>query len=252
MSAARAIVRRTLAGSRVRDISYASMFALIAYANVVGYRSAYPTLAAREGFVHAFGSNASVRLFYGEPHELLSIGGYTAWRVGGSLAIVAAIWGMLAAVRALRGEEDSGRQELILSGVLDRRSAYLAALGACGLGATALWLAVFLGLIAARLPAGGSAYLALAILSVVLVFIGVGALASQLAPTRRSALALSSAVLTLALVLRVVADTSSGLGWLRWLTPLGWARNYDPSRATVPWPSCPHFLARASCSPGPG
>ena len=117
VSATRAIVERTLAGSRVRDISYASMFALVAYANVVGYRSAYPTLAAREGFVHAFGSNASVRLFYGEPHELLSIGGYTAWRVGGSLAIVAAIWGMLAAVRALRGEEDSGRQELVLSGV---------------------------------------------------------------------------------------------------------------------------------------
>lgn len=234
MRAARAVAARTLAGSRIRDVSYASMFALVAYANVAGYRSAYPTLAAREGFVRAFGSNPSVRLFYGQPHELLSIGGYTAWRVGGSVAIVAAVWGMLAAVRALRGEEDAGRQELVLSGALSRRSAYLAALGACAIGAIALWLALFLGLAGARLPAGDSAYLALAVVSVVPVFVGVGAIASQLAPTRRSALALSSAVLTIALVLRVVADTSSGLGWLRWLTPLGWAEELRPFTGARP------------------
>lgn len=252
MSATRAILGRTLAGSRVRDISYASMFALVAYANVVGYRSAYPTIAAREGFVRAFGSNASVRLFYGEPHELLSIGGYTAWRVGGSLAIVAAVWGMLAAVRALRAEEDSGRQELVLTGVLGRRSAYLAALGACGVGASALWLAVFVGLIAARLPAGGSAYLALAVVSVALVFTGVGALASQLAPNRRSALALSSGVLTLALVLRVVADTSSGLGWLRWATPLGWAEELRPFTGNRPLALLPALLGAGLLLTGAG
>ncbi len=28
--------------------------------------------------------------------------------------------------------------------------------------------------------------------------------------------------------LRVVADTSSGAGWLRWLTPLGWAEELRP------------------------
>ena len=234
MSAARAVALRTLAGSRIRESAYTAMFALISYANVVGYRSAYPTLAAREGFVRAFGSNPSVRLFYGEPHDLISIGGYTAWRVGGSVAIVGAIWGMLAAVGALRGEEDAGREELVLTGALSRSSAYLAALGACGLGTIALWLALFAGLFAARLPAAGSAYLALAAVSVVPVFIGVGAFASQLAPTRRTALAISSAVLILALVLRVIGDTSTGLGWLRWTTPLGWAEELRPFTGARP------------------
>jgi ABC-2 type transport system permease protein len=87
---------------------------------------------------------------------------------------------------------------------------------------------VFLGLAGARLEVGGSAYLALAIVSVAPVFAGVGALASQLAPSRRVALELSGSVLTVALLLRVIADTTSGLGWLRWATPLGWAEEMRP------------------------
>jgi ABC-2 type transport system permease protein len=156
------------------------------------------------------------------------VGGYTAWRVGGILAIVAAIWGLSAAVRSMRAEEDTGRQELVLAGVLSRRDAYLAALAASAVGAAALWLAIFLGLVGARLAVGGSAYLALAVVAEVPVFLGIGALASQLAPTRRLALELSSAVFTVALLLRVVADTSSSVEWLRWATPLGWSEELRP------------------------
>ena len=175
-----------------------------------------------------------MRLFYGEPFDLLSVGGYTAWRVGGFLSIVAAVWGMLAAVRALRAEEDAGRQELVLAGVVSRRQAYLSVLGAIAAGAALLWLALFAALVAARLPAGGSAYLALAIVVVAPVFVGVGALASQLAPSRRVALELGCAAVTLALVVRVVADTSSGLEWLRWATPLGWSEELRPFTGAQP------------------
>jgi ABC-2 type transport system permease protein len=223
MSAASVIVRRAFADARTRNVSFGALFAFVSYVNVVGYSNSYPTLSDRLGFAHAFGANASIRLFYGKPYDLLSIGGYSAWRVGGVLSIFAAMWGLLAAIRALRAEEDAGRLELVLAGVVSRRSAYLAVLAAIGAGAALLWLAIFLGLAGAGLAAGGSAYLGLAIVSVVPVFAGVGALASQIAPTRRVALELSSAVLTVALLLRVIADTSSSLEWLRWATPLGWA-----------------------------
>jgi len=234
VAAASAIARRTLADARVRNVSFALLFASVAYANVLGYRSAYPTLKDRLGFAHAFGGNASLRLFYGKPHDLLTEGGYTAWRVGGALAIFAAMWGMLAAIRALRAEEDSGRQELVLAGVVGRRDAYLAALAATGAGAAGLWLATFIALFGARLPVGESAYLAFAVVSVVPVFVGVGALASQLAPTRRLAVELSSGVLTAALLARVIADTSSGLEWLRWATPLGWCEELRPFTGSRP------------------
>ena len=163
-----------------------------------------------------------MRLFYGKPYDLLTVGGYAAWRVGGLLSIFAGAWGLLAAVRALRAEEDAGRAELVLAGIVGRRGAYLAALTAIAAGAAILWIASFLGLVAASLPVGGSAYLALAVVAVVPVFVGVGALASQLAPTRRIAIELSSAALLVAFLVRVVADTSAQLEWLRWATPLGW------------------------------
>jgi ABC-2 type transport system permease protein len=220
--AARALARRTLADSRVRTLSFAALFAFATLANVVGYRKTYPTVADRIRFAIGFGANKSVRLFYGVPHDLLSVGGYTAWRAGGMLSIFAGMWGVLAAVRAMRAEEDAGRQELVLAGRIGRGAAFAAALAGIGVGAAVLWLAAFVGLVAARLPAGGSAYLALAVVAVVPVFVGVGAVASQVAPNRRLALGIGSAALAVAFVVRVAADTSSGVGWLRWATPLGW------------------------------
>jgi ABC-2 type transport system permease protein len=223
VQAAKALAGRAFADSRTRNLSFALLFALAAYANAASYRSAYPTLAERVAFAHTFGGNASVRIFYGNPYDLLTIGGYAAWRVGGLLSIFAAMWGVLAAVRALRTEEDTGRAEFVLASAVGRRDAFLAALAAIAAGAGILWLASLVGLLAARLPAGGSAYLALAIISCAVVFAGVGALASQLAPTRRIALELGTAALAVALLLRMVADTASGLEWLRWVTPLGWS-----------------------------
>jgi ABC-2 type transport system permease protein len=67
------------------------------------------------------------------------------------------------------------------------------------------------------------------------VFVGVGAVVSQVAPSRRAALEAGTALVGGALLLRIVADTSS-LGWLRWTTPLGWVeelRAFAGPRPTV-------------------
>jgi ABC-2 type transport system permease protein len=118
---------------------------------------------------------------------------------------------------------------LLLAGTISRNKAFLAQVAAIGAGATVLWLALFLSFLAGELPAGGSAYLALAIVSLVPVFAGVGALTSQLAPAKRMATGLATGVLVIALALRDVADSSSGgLDWLHWATPLGWAEELRP------------------------
>jgi len=223
VSAGVALARRAFSDARTRNGSFALLFALVAYAQPAAYRSDYPTLHDRLGFVHAFAGNASLRLFYGRPLDLLTTGGYSAWRVGGILAIFAGAWGMLAAVRALRAEEDSGRTELLASGCVSRPGLFVASMSGCLAGVLVLWAALLAGLVAGGLPAGESAYLALATVAPALVFLGLGALTCQLAPTRRQALELAGGALLAALVLRVVADTSSSLGWLRWATPLGWS-----------------------------
>ncbi|HEX5308996.1 MAG TPA: hypothetical protein VFW38_07940 [Solirubrobacteraceae bacterium] len=223
VSAASAIARRAFADGRTRTISFALLFAFVAVANVAGFKHSFPTLNDRLNFAHSFGGDASVRLFYGEPHELLTAGGYVAWRVGGFMSIFAAVWGLLAAVRALRTEEDAGRWELILAGAVRRPQALFAVLAATCAGVAVLWLASFVGLVLGGLSAGGSAYLALATVAPAPVFLGIGAVVCQLAPARRVALELGMAILAVLLVLRVVADTSTGAGWLRWATPLGWS-----------------------------
>jgi ABC-2 type transport system permease protein len=228
LAPARALARRAFRDARVRTVSFGYLLAAIAYIQPVTYRHAYPTQSSRLSFAHSFAENKAIRLFYGVQYNLLTVGGYTAWRVGGTLAIFAAVFGLLAAVRALRTEEDTGRMELVLAGVVGRRTAYLSAMAAIAAGGLILGLAEFAGLVIAGLPADGSAYLVLATVSVVPVFVGVGAMTSQLAPTRRMALELGGAAVGLCLLLRVIADTSSGAGWLRWATPLGWAEELRP------------------------
>lgn len=220
--AGRALARRAFGDARIRTASFAVFFALIAIVQIEGYRRGFPTAADRLAFARGFGDDKAVRLYYGVPHDLLTTGGYVAWRVGGVVSIIAGAWGLLAAVAALRGEEEAGRREIVLAGLLTRPRAFGAAMLAVGAGALALAAALFAALAAGGLGAGDSAFLAVAALSPALVFAGVGALTSQLVPSRRLALESGAGVLVAALLMRVAADTASGVEWVRWLTPLGW------------------------------
>lgn len=228
------LVRRALRDARTRTIAFAYLFGIYAYVQPVGYRHAYPTLAARQVFSHSFASNAALRLFYGYPYDVATVDGYCAWRVGGTLAILAGVFGVLAAVRALRTEEDTGRTELLLAGGVSRSTLYTSALCAIAAGMMLLWLAELAGFLLGGLPAGGAAYLALATVAPAAVFVGVGALVSQFAATRRVALEMGMALVVVALLVRVVADTASGAGWLRWATPLGWSEEMRPFAGAHP------------------
>lgn len=230
----RALMVRAFQNTRVLTILFAYLFAVYSYIQPVGYRHSYSTLASRLGFARSFGTNKGLRLLYGQPHDLVTVSGYTAWRVGGVLAIAAAAFGMLAAAGALRGEEDAGRTELVIAGVVSRRTVYLSGMAATGAGALILWLAEFVGFAVSGLPVAGSAYLALATTSVVPVFAAIGAVASQVAPTRRIALELGGGLVALFFALRVVADSLDGADWLRWATPLGWAEELRPFAGARP------------------
>jgi polyether ionophore transport system permease protein len=230
----RALARRGFADARIRTLAFAYLFAVYAFIQPVGYRHAYPEAADRAAFARSFAQNVGLRLFYGEPHRVDTVDGYTAWRVGGTLAIAAAIFGLLAAVRALRADEDAGRTELVLSGIVARRTLSTAAAGAIGAGILTLWVAEVAGFVVGGVPVGGAAYLALATASAAVVCAGVGAVASQLAPNRRLALEIGGALVGLFFLLRVVADTTSGVGWLRWATPLGWAEELRPFAGPQP------------------
>jgi ABC-2 type transport system permease protein len=229
-----ALIQRAIRDGRVLTVVFTYMFLVYSFIQPVGYRRVYSTAASRAEFARSFGTNPGLRLLYGEPHNVATVDGYTAWRVGGVLAIAAAVFGLLASVRALRGEEDAGRAELTLAGIVSRRMAYLSAMAAIAAATLILWAAEFAGFAVGRLPIAGSAYLALATISVIPVFAGVGALASQLASTRRIAMEIGGGAVALFFLLRVIADTVAAAGWLRWLTPLGWAEEMRPFASPRP------------------
>jgi ABC-2 type transport system permease protein len=252
VTAARALARRTLGHGRVVTVSFAVGFALYAVANIVGYRSTYPTLADRRGLQESFATTSSLRLFYGEPHSLLTTAGYVEWRVGGFLALLAAVFGVVASIRALRSEEEAGRLEMVLTGLLTRGGVYGAAMAAVGIEALAVAVATSVAVAASSISPAGAAWMATDLAVTAAVFAGVGALASQIASTRRSAASLAAMALGAAFALRVVADTSSGYGWVRWATPLGWAEEVRPLTAARPAALLPGILLALGLATGSG
>ncbi|HUA46215.1 MAG TPA: hypothetical protein VMA77_13380 [Solirubrobacteraceae bacterium] len=233
-SAEPALIRRRLLDARMMTAVTAYVFAIYSYIQPSGYSSIYKTTAERLAFANSFGNSKGLRLLYGLPYDVATVPGYAAWRVGGVLAIGAAIYGLLVGVRLTRGEEDSGRLELVLAAPVGRASVGVATLAALGTGAVVLWVAELAGLAAGGVSVGGAAYLALATATVVPVCAAVGALAGQLAPSRGLALQLGGGTVAVLFLLRALADTVGGLGWLRWLTPLGWAELLRPFAGAQP------------------
>jgi ABC-2 type transport system permease protein len=81
---------------------------------------------------------------------------------------------------------------------------------------------------------GPALFFAVALVAPAAMFLAVGALASQLAATRRQAAGYAGALLGVCYAVRLVADSGSGLQWLRWATPLGWAEELQPLTAPRP------------------
>src|SRR6185312_5146569 len=79
-----------------------------------------------------------------------------------------------------------------------------------------------------------AAMVAAAIVGPAAVFAAVGALASQLAPTRRAAQAGAGIALAAAVFFRIVADIGHGIGWVRWITPIGWVEQVRPVTGARP------------------
>jgi ABC-2 type transport system permease protein len=232
-SAERALVRRRLLDVRVMTAACAYVFAIYSYVQPSGYSSIYKTTAERVAFARSFGPSKGLRLLYGLPYDIATVSGYSAWRVGGVLAIFAAVYAVLAGVRLTRTEEESGRLELVLAAPVGRASVGWATLAAIAAGTVVAWVAQLAGLAFGGLGLGGAAYLALATVSVIPVCAAVGVLAGQLAPNRTLALQLGGGAVAVLFLLRVLADVV-GLTWLRWLTPLGWAELLRPFAGAQP------------------
>ncbi|MFE9607937.1 ABC transporter permease [Streptomyces sp. NPDC006012] len=184
----------------------------------------YGTRAARADLLGQMDTNASLRALIGPVFDD-SLGALTAWRVGVYAGALAAVTSLLVVVRHTRDEEESGRQELVSSGMVGRRAPLTAGLLAAVVANAVLALLVTAGLAGQGGP--GALALGLGIAGVGLVFATAAAIVAQLTESARLARGLTAAVLGAAFVLRAAGDSASadGSSVLTWLSPLGWLEN---------------------------
>lgn len=231
LTGTRLLVRRALRADRWFWLVWVLVLWSFLPATASAYRAIISDDAAGREVAVGLASNPTMRAILGPPYDLLQVGGFVMWRVGGFVATCAAIMAALGVLRATRAEEEAGRTELLRSGAIGRHASLAAALltatGACLL----LGLLIAGSMTGLGTPLTGSLAMGLAIAATGMVFAGVGAVAAQLTSSARTARGLAMGAVGAAYLLRALADGSaegSGLRRLGWLSPVEWAPYVRP------------------------
>ena len=227
------------------------VFGTTAATSALSYVQSYPTAASRHQIAASTGKDVGLAILFGPISDIDTVGGYTAYKSFVFLTTIGALWALLAGTRLLRGDEDNGRWQLVLSGATSPRRATTAALaGLAGAVAVVLLGAVLPVALAGRDPDLGfgafdAVTFGLSVALVPAVFSAVGALASQLGRTRRTATQLGLLLFGLAFVVRMVADADPSTRWLLWATPFGWSERVRPFTDNDLLPLVPAVAATA-------
>ena len=213
---ARLIVRQVRRGTLIVAAVCAGMSAIVA----VQYRTTFEGSIDQSG-LRALVENPAIRILFGPPVALDDAGGFTVWRTGTPLLILASVWILLAATRITRGEEDAGRLDLLLAGRLRMVDVVLRSMAVLESATLVISAAVGVGLVAAGTDPMGALVYAAAVIGVTLTFAGGAVLASQIMPTRSAAVGVTVGLLGMAMLVRMLADGAPRLAWLAWTTPFG-------------------------------
>jgi ABC-2 type transport system permease protein len=230
-------IRRVLRGAVL-----VALFAVVMMA-VQGFAMAktYPDVHAREEFASTLAAAPGLGVLYGEPLHIETTAGYMLYRVMPIAALVAAFWGLSAMTKLMRGQEEDGRWELLLSGQTTGWQAALSTLGG-GLAGVAIGFAIAgAGIVTIggssdiSLSPGRSLLAALAVMLPAAICMSIGAITSQLYGTRRRAFRYGIVVILVFAALRAIGNVIADLDWLKYLTPFGWIDKLHIVAGTQGW-----------------
>jgi ABC-2 type transport system permease protein len=231
----RLVIKRTLKTSLI----FSLVCGLYMYIKASSFLTTYPTAISREKLAQTLGSNVGIEALLGVAHHLETVTGYVTWNFLCLVAAGGAIWALLLAAKMFRGEEDTGRQELVLAGQTTARGAAINVLIGLSVNLMIIYLVMSSAIIAiSKLPGANftissSLFLGLALIAGIAEFLAVGALASQLMPIRGRAVGLATGVFGVFYMIRLIADTTSA-SWLLNLSPLGWIEKLQPMYNSQP------------------
>jgi ABC-2 type transport system permease protein len=251
--AKRAVFATTAERAARQGVLWGIVFGGTIAASASSYATAFPTAASRRAIVQTFAGNAAWSALFGPLEHLDTVAGYTNYKSQMTVMILGAIWGLLVGTRLLRGEEDSGRWELMLAGATTRARAARDAILGLGVGILAVWVPTTLLTVGAGasekvgIPSGAAAFFATAAVSSALMFAAIGVLLGEVCGTRHDANVIGGALIGGSYLVRMVADSDPGLGWLRWASPFGWIEEARGLIGTRPLAFVPVVALVAAC-----
>jgi len=218
----RFLLRRNWLRLLIWVVVLAGMIALV----VESQRVVFPTQADRDAYA-VVANTPAVAALTGLPYGASTLGGILNIKLWMTVAIALAFAVIFLVSRNGRAEEEAGRTELLRGGVLGRHAYSMANWIVAGAFSVVVGLACAIAAIGQGLPTDGALAMGASFTGVGLVFVGVAAVAGQLAQTSRGANGLASIVLAAAYLIRAAADlqaegdTTSPISWL---SPLGWGQ----------------------------
>jgi len=221
------LFRIALRAQRTGFIATVLIGALSGLLNSVAYvQVAGATPAERAVFAHQM-EILGRQLVYllPRPVQLDTMGGYLTWRDLGTISTIFAVWAMLAATGAGRGDEERGLTEAWLaSGV--SRARWIATRCLAFLGVAAASVVVSLAVTAAGaaisgdpLPLAGVVAQCLPLLAITVWGFGLGLVVAQLVGTRRAASVVGGVVIVALFTLNSTLRAGADPGPIKWLSP---------------------------------
>ena len=219
-----------------RIIPWIALVTALSASSILGFNWIFTTQAQRQALSATLGSNPVFGLLFGPGDNISTADGFNTWRALALGGLFAAIMGGLIVVRATRAGEDSGRDELIASGVVARHTRLMVAVALAAIASLTLGIVCT----AATFAVGGGFAAALALSSTFtvcgLMGAGLAAVAAQLASDARTATTMVISTLGAAYLVRGYVDASGNAGWATWLTAFGWTQRVRPASENNAWP----------------
>ncbi len=216
------------------------IFGVAIASSEITYGRLYKTAAQRDALAATYGTSKAMSALFGPAPQLQTVSGFTVFKISMTLMILGAAWGLLTSTRLLRGEEDSGRWDLLLCGQTTRQRATAQVIAGLGVGLVTLWAVTAIITVLSGRPSsvgigvGPSLYFSVGMVATAAMFLAVGAVTSQLAATRRLAATLAAEFLGVSYGVRLIADAGMGLHGLIWVSPLGWVEELRPLTSPQP------------------
>ena len=217
----RSIYLKTLRGFRVPILGWGLGLGVLMAVVLAAIPSVLGTPEARAAVV-ALGPSFA---WFAEPIKIDTAGGYATWKYGLTILVVA-VWPILAESGMLRGEEDRGSMDVLLSLPRDRVRVVLEKVAAMWTALLAMGLLVGVLTFAGGAKVGTEVSLGAAILFgvnlalIAGVFGAIGLLVSQFTQERRTAAGVTAGLLLVFIVLDMVHRVVPNTVWLSRLSPV--------------------------------